>query len=529
MDSSARAWIATPQIAADFRGPVDRPFQPMPSPHAIGPMTAALAQVAVGRGDAVAVAAGEGGSDTSFAKLIAGVARIAAAVAARPGRHVAILLPTGAAYVASVFACAAAGRLAVMLDAGYPAARNAAIAAAGAVDLVLTDGNIAVDWPGVAVLDVGPLMAGGPVPPLPAGGDLDAPAFILTTSGSTGLPKLIVHSQATMLHWARTTHNGLHVTPADRCLTLSSMATLGGFTALLSYPLAGATMEIVDLATRGIGGLIEVLGRGQVTIMRGTPSLLRGLAGLPGAHGALAGLRIAQAYGEPLMQADVAALRAVLPADCLVRTTYGSTEASGLSWFAQLGDPQDPLRVPTGVLMPDTQAAIVAEDGSDCPRGTAGELVIRSRYNGLGEWQDDALVPGRLVPDAADPGCRVYATGDVARCDADGVFVVLGRRDRMLNLNGVRVEPAEIERALGALPGVARGEVVVVARGSAQALVGIVVPVAGATLDLADCKRRLRMLLPGAMVPSRLVVADAVPLLPGGKVDTTALQALAAA
>lgn len=502
-----------------------RAFEPMPQPESIGPAVSALAVVAARRPDAVAVA--EPGGTTSFAALVAAASRIAAAVAPIGSGHVAILLPTGAAYVAAVFGCLAARRLSVLLDAAHPVARNAAIAAAGNVETIVTTAAIAagIDWPGVTVVAVDNLPPANLTSGPPLG--IDAPAFILCTSGSTGLPKLIVHSQATMLHWARTTHNALHVTPADRALSLSSMASLGGFTALLSYPLAGAAMEIVDVSVTGLGGLLAVLGCGEVTIMRAAPSLLRGIAKLPGVSSALAGLRIVQSYGEPLLKSDVEALARVLPADCLIRTTYGSTEASGLSWFAQGDDTHDPLRVPAGVLMPDTEAAIVDDAGRDVERGEAGELLIRSRYNGLGEWQDGGLASGRLVPDPEAPGRRIYATGDVARADADGVFMILGRRDRMLNINGVRIELAEVERALNGLPGVERGEVIVRTRGTSQALLGFLVPVADRTLDLGHCKTILRAALPAAMMPSQLFVLAAMPVLPGGKIDGQALLALA--
>ena len=340
---------------------------------------------------------------------------------------------------------------------------------------------------------------------------------------------MLVHSQATILHWARTTHNALHVTPADRALSLSSMSSLGGFTAVLSYPLAGAAMVVLDLGARGIGALLALFGAGEVTILRAAPSLLRGLVKLPGATAALAGLRIVQSYGEPLFKADVAALRQVLAPSCLIRTTYGSTEASGLSWFAAADDAHDPQRVPTGTLMPDTEALIDDGAGGTCARGVPGELVIRSRYNALGELVDGRLVPGRLIDDPGDRRSRIYRTGDIARCGEDGVFVILGRADRMLNVNGVRVEPAEIERVLTDLQGVELAEVVAVARRDGASLVGFVVAEPGVALDLAASRTRLRTLLPATMVPGRLIELPAMPLLPGGKVNTQALLTLAAA
>ena len=500
----------------------------MPDPYAIGPVVGALLRVADTSPNAVAIE--DNGQTVDFAWLVATTSRIATALSRQPLGPVGILLPNGAGYVASVFAGLVAHRLSVLLDASFPAARNARIAAIGGITTVLTTAELAptIDWPGVEIVIVDAPVAGPWLSLTAEPLNLDAPAFVLCTSGSTGDPKLLVHSQATMLHWARTTHNALHVTPADRALSLSSMSSLGGFTALLSYPLAGAAMTVFDLGARGIGGLLGVLRTGEITILRAAPSLLRSLVRLPDIAASLASLRIIQSYGEPLFKSDVAALRRVTSNDCFIRTTYGSTEASGLSWYADEDDEHDPLRVPTGMLMPDTDAVIDDAAGGDCARGEAGELVIRSRYNALGELAGGKFTSGRLAVDPGDPTLRIYATGDVARCDADGVFVVLGRADRMLNMNGVRIEPAEIERALAGLPGVERAEVVAVDRGNARVLVGFVVADAGATLDVADLKARLRDLLPPTMVPAQLVALPEMPLLPGGKVDTMALLALAA-
>lgn len=523
----APAWIATPELAPDHRGPVERPFTPFGDPATAAPMLARLAAIAP---DATVIADASG--SMSFGELHAAIAGLAAAItAANPQGRIGILLPNDRVYVVAVFACLAARRLSVLLDSGFPDARNAAIAAATGADLVITSAAIAprLAWPGVAALAVD---APHPAAPLPAEHlDLDAPAFILCTSGSSGQPKPIVHSQRTMLHWARTTHDALHVTAADRALSLSSLSSLGGATALFSYPLAGASLALLDLKSAGLAGLIDTLKTRPVTILRAAPSLLRTLAGLPDAPATLAGLRIAQTYGEPLLKADVALLRTVLPADCRIRSTYGSTEASGLSWFARTDDDQDPARVPAGVLMPDTTAAILADDGSDCPRDTAGELVIRSRYNALGEWQDGAVTPGSLGIDPVDPALRIFATGDIARCTPDGVFVVLGRKDRMLNINGQRVEPAEIERVLASTPGVARAEIIVAKRTGGDMMVGFVIPVADAAAgDLtAACRAQVRAALPAHMIPARIHVIAAIPVLPSGKTDLQALLAIAGA
>ncbi len=483
--------------------------------------------------EALAVADGE--VSLNFAELWQSVLRLGRAIeSTRTGnRPVGILLPGDHSYIVAVFACLAARRVAVLLDASYPDARNQAIAAAaGASLLIARHTEVPAAWPGTIALDpAGALnrrIATAPgddsITDLP----LDAPAFILSTSGSSGHPKSIAHSQRTMLHWVRASHDGMHVNTADRVLSLSSLSALGGFVALLSNPLAGAAIQLFDIKLRKITGLLNVLATEPVTILRAAPSLLRCIVQLPDAKQVLAGLRLIQSYGESLLMSDIHDLRQVLAPHCFIRSTYGSTEASGMTWFARPFDCQDRVRVPAGMLMPDTEAAILADDGTPCERGATGELVIRSRYNALGEWVDGRLIAGRLEPDPQDVTTRVYRTGDLARCDGDGVFVVVGRKDRMLNINGQRVEPGEVEALIRRCPEVGEAEVLSLIRHGTAAMIGFIVPRSGAAAGLeAVVRAALRASLPPFMVPSRIFVIDAMPRLPGGKVSVQALYALA--
>jgi acyl-coenzyme A synthetase/AMP-(fatty) acid ligase len=535
-------WIATPHLRPDHRGPVERPYTPFVDPAAAAPIVEMLRALARARPASIAVELD--GATTTHAELWRAVCRLARRIAtADPSaRPVAILLPASVGYVATVYACLAAGRICVLLDDTYPDARNALIATRTGAGLVVCtpERAAAPAWPGAAWLGLDEhanANANAHANPLdPDAGveealdgpalRLDDPAFILCTSGSSGEPKPIVHSQRTMLHWARTTHDALHVRADDRVLSLSSLSSLGGFTGLLNFGLAGVCLQMLDLKAGGLSALLDTLTTRPVTILRAAPSLLRSLARLPEASRAFAGLRAVQTYGEPLLKADLAQWRPLLPAACRVRCTYGSTEASGLSWFAGDDDEHDPLRVASGILMPDTLAAVVDESGRDCPRGEPGELWIRSRYNALGEWADGRTVAGRLVPHRSGDGTRVYRTGDIARCHADGVFVVLGRADRMAKVNGQRLEPAEIEGVLRSHAAVAEAEVVM----QAALPVAFVVARPGAPADLvARLRSLLRTTLPAFMMPSRIVSIDAMPRLPGGKVDALALARSAAA
>ena len=531
MTKPSEPWIATPHLRPDYRGPVGRAYVPFRDPALSAPMIATLEGLATKSADAIAIDAP--GEALSYRSLWQAVCRLRSQIEsiAETNASIAILLPIGAAYVVAVFAVLASRRIGLLLDQRFPDDRNAAIAAVAGVDVVLAASELGDAWVWRNVATVNSAAAFDQAVAAVAPRDalaLDEPAFILCTSGSTGLPKAIVHSQRTMLHWARTVADAMHLTPEDRVLSVSSPSNLGGFVALLACALTGASMQMLDVASLGLGALINVLETRPVTILRAAPSFLRSLARVPGAAAAMARLRLLQLFGEPLWKADLAELRRILPAGCLIRSTYGSTEASGLSWFAGDPDDYDPLRVATGILMPDTTALVVADDGHPCPPGEAGELVIRSKYNALGEWREGRILGGMFEPAAPDDSSRTYRTGDIARFHPDGVFVVLGRKDRMLKINGQRVEPGEVEAALRRSPEVAEAAVLPYDLAGATRLVAFAIPAANAGPDLANrLKADLQSVLPRFMTPSRILLLSGMPRLPGGKVDAQRLLALA--
>ena len=440
-----------------------------------------------------------------------------------------ISLPTDSRYALAVFACLTARRLSVLLDENYPQERNIEIARRAKVELILGSSKQGGQSVTSDFLFKEVRYSEGPVTQ-PARVDNsalenDAPAFILTTSGSEGKPKALVHSQRTMLHWVRTLHDAMHVEPEDRVLSVSSPSSLGGFTSLLTFPLSGASSQMFDIKASAFRGLFDCLQSSPVTILRAAPSLLRSLCRYPElAKPSMARLRIVQTYGEPLLKSDIGEFRKVIPPTCLIRTTYGSTEASGLSWFARDDDNYDKARVATGTLMPDTRAAIVDEAGNTCRPNEVGELLIASRYNSPRRVDRWAACSRQIRAGRRRSECSHFSNGDLARVSSDGVFVVLGRRDRMAKVNGQQVELAEVETALRKIRFLTAAEVICQdLNGNARLTAFVVSPGAEPHQLANDVRNELASSLPSFMVPARIILLNAIPLLPGGKVDVGAL------
>ncbi|MGG5818637.1 AMP-binding protein [Falsiroseomonas sp. HW251] len=521
---SRGGWLHLPDLPRDYRGPTDVPYEPFDAKRDT-PILSLLDQAASRWPDRVAFA--DPDRALGFAALADAVARLAARLRAVPARGPAgVLLPPGVGAGVALFACLAAGRVALMLDATQAPARNADLAGRGGAVLLLGPaaalGGVEGQRP-VVPIEAG-FEAAGP-PPRGEGLGLDEPAFVVCTSGSTGEPKMLAYSQRGVLQQVAMQVDGNHLSERDRFLLPTALATISGLCSLFLM-LSGCTVDIVQLSAFGIADLRRRMRDAPPSVLRAGPSLLRTLVQLPDARAVFAPLRAVRLSGEPVLRADLEPLWPLLPPGCLVWNRYGSTEMIGTSWVALPGDDHGTPRIPAGLSDPEVEMRIVDAAGLPCRPGEPGELWLRGRYGALGDWGPDGLMPGRLEPDPEDPSLRIHRTGDMARLLPDGVLEVLGRADRMVKINGHRVELAEVETALRRHAEVREAAVIARATEARVALHAFVVAAADAAPGLETRLRHaMREALPRYMQPARIALLDALPRLQGGKLDERALLA----
>ncbi len=356
-------------------------------------------------------------------------------------------------------------------------------------------------------------------------------AYVIFTSGSTGEPKavevyhrgVVNHALAVQEHYAFTT--------ADRMLCSAPISF--DIAAEQIYPplLHGAEVVVrPDDLLESFLGFDAFLREHEITTVALPTAFwhewVRTLSArdLP----VPPSLRVLGVGTEKVLGEALATWRAQQTHPLRFIQGYGPTEATiTCTMYVHDGDDVDPSRpLPIGRPLANTEIYLLDASGQPVPVGMPGELYVGGAGVAHGYLGRPELTAERFIPHpfSAEPGARLYRTGDIARYEADGQLVFLGRADAQVKIRGFRVELGEIEAVVAAEPGVR--ECVVVLRddpGQARRLVAYLLVDPGH--DGADLEARCRDRLPEYMVPSAFHVLDAFPVNVNGKIDRAALPA----
>ncbi|MFJ6384928.1 non-ribosomal peptide synthase/polyketide synthase [Kitasatospora sp. NPDC092039] len=408
-----------------------------------------------------------GDVELTYRELDARANRIAHWLRARgigPEQYVAVLHERSPEQIAAVLGVLKAGAAYVPLDPEHLAERAGRILADAAPKLLLTtraladtlgalhDGTetVATDDPGTAAALAGcPDHDPGPEVPLHPG----HPAYVIHTSGSTGVPKGVVVTHQGLGSLASTLLRQCEVTPDSRVLQLSSP---GFDAAVLELTMAFASGAALVLGARDrlVGAeLADVLADRRITHALIPPSVLGTLPA--GSAEALTGFRTlivgAEACGPDLVRSWSPGRRMV--------NAYGPTESTVV---AAISGPLTGRDVPIGRPVDNTRVRVLDGRLRPVPPGVPGELYLAGAGLARGYLDQPGLTAQRFVADPFSPaGTRMYRTGDIARWTAEGQLEYLGRADQQVKVRGFRIEPGEIEAALREQAGVAQAVVVV--------------------------------------------------------------------
>lgn len=282
-------------------------------------------------------------------------------------------------------------------------------------------------------------------PPTPSVLDLGA---IIFTSGSSGQPKGVMHSNASLLRWTESTVRYLGNRPGDRVLAILPLAFGYGLNQLLCMVHCGGCYRISQSVL--MGDVIKELAANAVTGLAGIPNFWRDFTrALPnlGIDPAAFSLRYVTNAGGHCPASVLAEVRSQIE-QTDVYLMYGTTETLRSAYLP----PHlfDSKMGAIGVPVPGAQVLLVNGEGRPCRHGEIGEIVHRGPtvaegYFGAQGQHCDRFRPAPEWLSDAQKGEKVCFTGDLARQDDDGILWFESRRDRQLKVNGFRISPTEIE------------------------------------------------------------------------------------
>jgi amino acid adenylation domain-containing protein len=474
-----------------------------------------------------AVALVWGAEELTYRELDARANRLAhhlAGLGVGPESRVGVRVERSIANVVATLAVLKAGGCCVPVDTTYPAERMALMLADSAVRILLSDAE--VDAPGLHVIhlhQVAEVLAGGPDHAPSANASAGNLAYVFYTSGSTGRPKGVMMAHREVVQYAACIPQTMPLGPGDRMGQASNASFDAAVFEIWGALLNGATLVGIDrdvlfsapllgqaLREQGITHLYQTAAlfnqhvREQVDVYASLRQLVFGAEAV-GTEGVRAMLR----DGKPAR----------------VLHEYGPTEATVWCTLDVVEEVEEgAATVPIGRPIPNARAYVLDPAGEPLPVGVPGELCIGGDGVVRGYLGRPALTAERFVPDpfAAEPGGRMYRTGDRARWKADGKLEFMGRLDDQVKIRGFRIEPGEVEAAMASYPGVREARVMM--REDQPGDKRLVAYVVGEA-ETEALREHLRQSLPEYMVPHAFVPVDRIPLTPNGKLDRRALPA----
>jgi amino acid adenylation domain-containing protein len=460
------------------------------------------------------------------------------ALGVRPEVPVGICLKHSLDVVIGLLAVLKAGGVYIPLDPAYPKERLAFILKDAEIPILLTQEPLLAGLPEHNAKVVGLnsdwdfIAQQSPENP----GCSTSPAnlaYIIYTSGSTGQPKGVMVSHASIAAHCLNICGYYELEACDRVLQCGSLSFDLSLEEMLPTLIVGARLVMMSSAVWQTTEFHRKVSDLELTVLNLPTGYWQELARGWADRSELIPNNQPRLFivGGDRMSPDILELWQRTPMRSIrLINAYGPTEATvtatGLDVTLWLREHSVNQSIPIGRPLAGRKTYILGKNGEPVPMGAVGELYIGGACLARGYLHRADLTAEKFVPNpfSDEPGARLYRTGDLARYLPDGNIEFLGRLDHQVKIRGFRIELGEIEAALRQHPEVR--ETIVTAQETApgeKQLVAYVTALGEVSPMAAELREFLKQKLPDYMVPATFVPLDALPLMPNGKIDRSAL------
>jgi amino acid adenylation domain-containing protein len=358
-------------------------------------------------------------------------------------------------------------------------------------------------------------------------------AYVLHTSGSTGLPKGVSISHRNALCFIDTAAEFWCVDESDRlCSQAPLHFDLSVYDLYVAARAGAAVVLIPEFYAAFPKKMVAAIDSQGITIWNSVVSTLTLMMerGKP-EKASFDSLRLVIFSGEVMPVRYLRRLHEHMQ-NARMYNVYGQTEANSSMYFPIDRDnipDDDAWKIPLGQALPNFQVYALDQKGRAIVEpGVAGELLVRAASVAAGYWGNPELSAEKFITDPLDPesGARVYRTGDLVRLDEDGNYLFGGRTDDMIKSRGYRIELGDIDLALLSCPGVESAAAIALPDEEVGNRIIAFATLAGSSeLTAEEVLAHCREKLPKYMVPETLEIRSDLPRTSTNKIDRKLLRA----